>query len=109
MSKFTEAWNEEAEKNLAIAKEHGWYTAVNDCEKIVLMHAELSEAIEGLRKGNPPDSHIPEYSSLEAELADVVIRIMDYSAAKGLRLAEAIEAKSLYNSKRSFKHGGKLF
>lgn len=73
------------------------------------MHSELSEALEALRHGNKPDDHIPEFSGVEAELADVVIRILDYAEARGLRLAEAIEAKILYNSTRPRRHGGKKF
>jgi NTP pyrophosphatase (non-canonical NTP hydrolase) len=55
------------------------------------------------------DKHIPEFTELEAELADVVLRTMNYAESKGLRLAEAIVAKSEYNNKRPFKHGGKKF
>lgn len=77
--------------------------------KIGLIHGELSEALEGVRKGNPPDNHIPEFTSEEAELADAVIRIMNYASDCGARLAEAIVAKNEYNRARPFKHGGKAF
>jgi len=73
------------------------------------MHSELSEALEALRHGNGPDDHIPQFFWTEAELADVVIRIMDYGAARGLRVAEAIEAKMDYNAGREKMHGGKRF
>ena len=86
-----------------------WDDERNDGEMICLMHSELSEALEGLRHGDPPDDHIPEFRSSEAELADVVIRIMDYGAARGLRIAEAIIAKTEYNKTRPHKHGGKRF
>ena len=75
------------------------------CEIVVLMHTELSEAIEAYRHGNPPDDHIPDFSGIEAEFADVVIRIMNAAAASGYRVAEAIEAKMAYNMTRPFKHG----
>jgi len=73
------------------------------------MHSELSEALEALRHDNPPDDHIPEFSGTEAELADVIIRIMDYAELRGLRLAEAIVAKHEYNRNRPLRHGGKRF
>lgn len=77
--------------------------------RIALMHSELSEALEGVRKNNPPDSHIPAFSSEEAELADAVIRIMNHAKSRGCRLAEAICAKMEYNEHRPYKHGGKKF
>ena len=110
MGDFVTAFNEEAELNFKVATEHGWWEGeINDGEKIALMHSELSEALEALRHRNPSDSHIPAFSALEAELADAVIRIMDYALYRNLRLAEAIQAKREYNSTRPYRHGGKLF
>jgi NTP pyrophosphatase (non-canonical NTP hydrolase) len=77
--------------------------------RLALIHSELSEALEGIRKGNQPDSHIPEFSSEEAEMADAVIRIMNLANSNGSRLAEAIVAKQNYNRERPFRHGGKKF
>ena len=72
--------------------------------KIALMHSELSEALEGVRKPGP-DKHCPEFTNEEIELADVLIRIGDYAAAKKLRLAEAVIAKMKFNESRPYKHG----
>jgi hypothetical protein len=77
--------------------------------KIALIISELSEALEGIRNGNPQDAHIPEFTSEEAELADAVIRIMNLATDDGCRLGEAIVAKQEYNKQRPFKHGGKIF
>lgn len=76
----------------------------NRGEMIALMHSELSECLEGIRK-NTMDDHIPEFSSEEAELADTMIRIMDYDAGFKLRVMEALLAKLLYNKSRPYKHG----
>jgi hypothetical protein len=81
----------------------------NDGEMIALMHSELSEALEALRHGNPPDDKVPEFSGVEAELADVIIRIFDLASQRGWRVAEALVAKMEMNKGRSVKHGGKLF
>jgi NTP pyrophosphatase (non-canonical NTP hydrolase) len=77
--------------------------------KLALIAGELSEALEGMRKGNNPDNHIPDFTSEEAELADAVIRIMNYASDCRVRLAEAIVAKNEYNRNRPFRHGGKAF
>lgn len=91
------------------AKSKGfWDTERNDGECIALMHTELSEALESIRKGNPADEHCPDFSNTEIEMADTVIRIMDFCAARGLRLAEAIQAKMNYNETRPHKHGKKF-
>ena len=88
------------------AKRKGfWDEERNDGECIALMHSELSEALEALRHGNPPDDKVPEFNGFEAELADCVIRIMDTAAARGLRVGEAIVAKMAYNEGRPYKHG----
>lgn len=94
-----------------IAKDKGWWDVKerNNGELIALMHSELSEALEGLRHGNGPSEHIPEFNCAEEELADTVIRIADMCAARGWRLGEAIIAKMEFNEGRSHKHGGKKF
>lgn len=92
------------------AKKKGWWDKErNDGELIALMHSELSEALEGLRHGNPPDDKIPEFTNVEAELADTIIRIMDFAEARGHRVAEAIVAKAAMNMTRERMHGGKKF
>lgn len=107
---FTEAFNRLADQVHANARAKGWHKEDrNEGELIALEHAELSEALEGLRHGNPPSEHIPEFSAVEEELADVVIRIMDHAKAKGHRVAEAIIAKVAFNTTRPHMHGGKRF
>ena len=82
----------------------GFWQSDNVGEKIALMHSELSEALEAHRAGTASD-HIPLYTGVEEELADVMIRIFDFAGHFHLRLADAFRAKLEYNLTRPFKHG----
>lgn len=77
----------------------------NDTVKIMLVVTELSEAVEGLRHGNPESDKIPGFNAAEEELADAIIRMADLWGRRGWRVPEAIVAKLTYNATRPYKHG----
>jgi NTP pyrophosphatase (non-canonical NTP hydrolase) len=77
-------------------------------EAIALMHTELSEAMESHRchpSSLEQSRKIPEFSMIEEEFADVVIRIMDQAGGMGLDVAGAIVAKMKFNRTRTHRHG----
>lgn len=107
---FHRAWDDAQTRAHENARAKGWHDSPReDGTMIALMHSELSEALEALRKGNPESRKIPGYSHVEEEMADVVIRIMDFAGLHGLDLGGAIEAKMAMNEGRSYRHGGKEF
>lgn len=99
-----------------LSKEAGWHdNPREDGTMIALIHSEISEALEGIRK-NLNDDHLPSRKMVEVELADAIIRIMDYAGYRGLDVAGAIVEKLEYNQQRQDhkkenrnKEGGKKF
>lgn len=95
------------------AVDHGWWDMGlenrNEAEMLALMHSEISEALEAIRSGNPLCDKKIGLTGVEEEMADVVIRVMDYCKVKGIDLERAIHIKHAYNVQRPHKHGGKAF
>lgn len=76
--------------------------------QIALMHGELSEAHESIRKGTNDDK-ITWRKGYEVELADVIIRVMNFATDSGLDVASALIEKARFNEGRPAMHGGKKF
>ena len=72
-------------------------------QKILLIITELAELTEGLRK--PPSEQLPGFTNEEEELADTIIRLLDYAGQYKLRIGKALAAKMAKNKNRPFKHG----
>lgn len=105
-----ENFNEIQKECYRIAYKAGWWDDEHSSplsQQIANMHGELSDAWEWYRKGNPPSDHIAEFSGIEEEMADTVIRIMDTCERNGYRLLDAIHAKMEFNRTRPYRHGNK--
>lgn len=99
----------------ALAAESGWWNAKNGQDvrdwpeemlklwvgtKLALVHSEVSEGLEGYRKGLK-DDHLPHRDMLEVELADAVIRIFDLAGGLSMDLGGALAEKLAYNAQRA--------
>lgn len=67
--------------------------------KLMLMVSELSEAMEGHRKGLMDDK-LPHRPMIEVELADAVLRIADLAGKLGCDLGGALVEKMAFNAVR---------
>lgn len=88
-----------------LAVRSGWWEGVDPNDKFVfgtkiaLIHSEISEAMEGGRKGLV-DAHLMHYRAEEVEFADAIIRILDTAEARKLNVASALIEKLAYNQER---------
>lgn len=84
------------------ADNHGWHNPACDLPTdLLLIHSEVSEACEALRKGN--------MENLEEELADIIIRVLHVAEKNGFNMEEAVWKKHKKNILRPYRHGNKKF
>lgn len=96
-----------------VARDKGWWEDGHKTplECHMLMVSEIAEASEEIRNGKKVmytnvGSTKPEGEAVE--LADCILRILDYAQFHKLPLMDALRAKHEYNKTRPYKHGGKL-
>ena len=122
--------NELAKEIHENAVEHGWWDESRSFGEVdALCHSELSEALEEHRDGRPmvyvldlsgDDNAVlrleedtdkfngrkPE--GVAVEMADCIIRILDWCGKEGIDIDKIIRLKMEYNKTRPYRHGGKL-
>lgn len=86
----------------------------NCCMNLVGEVAEMFESFRSGKLKEPCDkaekmaaSEIPVLTAEEEEIADVLIRTLDYAGRFGVDIARAVEAKHRYNRTRGYRHGNK--
>lgn len=84
---------------------HGWWETKRPVpELLCLIHSEVSEALEGHRKGLVEGQK----GCLGEELADIVIRVFDMAEAYEIDMVKQVSEKHEYNKTRPYRHGGKV-
>lgn len=75
---------------------------------LLLMISEIIEGFEDDRAGYRMSKKIPDFTVWEEEIADLVIRALNFATEHKLRLVEAMRTKDAYNRSRPYKHGKKF-
>ena len=89
-----------------LSSDAGWWDEVDKedpyviATKLCLVHSEVSEALESVRK-DTMDDHLPNRKGVEVELADALIRIFDLAGAMELDIGGALVDKLKYNQNRA--------
>jgi NTP pyrophosphatase (non-canonical NTP hydrolase) len=109
-----EALNELADAAYKNASDKGFHDADYEYSSVELyskwtanLHGEISELWEAARRGHlehPCDKCCP-LTCEEEEFADIIIRVLDSSKARGIDIGKAVELKMAYNASREYMHG----
>lgn len=106
------------------AKAKGWWSKPTDtiAAKLLLVHSEISEAVEILREARPCPFGAPEvdYDDLRketrwhgkpegfpTEIADTIIRLLDLCGQLNIDIEGVLLRKVEFNTSREMRHGGK--
>jgi hypothetical protein len=129
MAKTEQPLNRLARQIHVWAQRKGWYDTTCPSveahpiprpftELLVLIHAELSEALESWRNGDEPYFQLmitgvengPLYKpeGWGVELVDTLIRLLDMCAYYKLDIDGLLKIKMAYNDTREHQHGGRL-
>lgn len=94
-----------AHPNLTL-KQKGFIEYLWRASRLMLVVSELSEGLEGLRKGNM--SGEPGSGGYAEEITDAGIRLLDSFKFDGLNAEALMRSKMDFNAKRAHMHGNKV-
>lgn len=97
-------------------EEHGFSSKGREifCEKMLLIVSEISEALEEFRDGkglteiyyDDKNQYVPpKPEGIPVEIADAVIRILDWCEHNEIDLEHALRLKMDFNKTRPYRHG----
>lgn len=89
---YLEMWN-------STPKELGWMA---DLAEVGLFDTEIGEADECIRDGNYSED------KLGLELADIIIRVLNFASRKGISIESCVIKKHTINCNRGKLHGRKI-
>jgi len=79
----------------------GWWDKPReDGTLLMLMVSEIAEAMEGLRK-DLMDDKLSHYKMVDVELADALIRILDYCGSRDIDIGQIVAEKRAFNFTRA--------
>lgn len=85
-------------------REVGWWDQADNPlvvpTKLALIASEVSEALEGHRRGLKDDK-LPQHDMVAVELVDVLIRVFDLAGFLGYDLGQIMADKEAYNAMRA--------
>ncbi len=115
------------------AKAHGFHDVSRTVgDAMMLIATEVSEAFEAFREGgklnetfyhpgtwgsavelsrepkSPDGSKLYKPVGVPSELADIIIRVLDFCGEHDIDIERIVIEKMAYNRSRPFKHGGKV-
>lgn len=108
--------NELRDQAHATAVDKGWHDEGNSPDRVpallINIHGEVSEAWEEYRLHGDPTLvyRHPGYDKPEGipiELADTIIRCLDFCGLYGIDIEAAVAEKMAFNMTRPFRHGDK--